>query len=171
MNAHILIVDDEPSVRQLVRDVLELDDYEVTEAVDGTQGLATFQSGSYALVILDVMMPGLSGLDVLREIRATDAGKDGYAGSDPETPVILLTAASDDETTWKGWTSGASVFLSKPFDPNNLLEWVERTLAGESAHQTGGASPAAPESLAAESSSQPTTEFGDLEAEFRGLNG
>lgn len=166
MSAHILVVDDEPSVRALVRDVLELDDYEVSEAPDGTSALETFHTGTYDLVILDIMMPGISGLDVLRQIRATTAGDD-YTGSDPETPVILLTAASDDDTTWAGWTSGASVFLAKPFDPNNLLEWVERTLAGETAGpgtDTAASSPSPPDTTNTPSAT-------DLAAEFRGLNG
>jgi DNA-binding response OmpR family regulator len=164
MNARILIVDDEPSVRALVRDILELDDYNVTEAVDGEQAMARFQGESFHLVILDIMMPGISGLDVLRRIRATAEAIATYEGSDPETPVILLTAASDDDTTWAGWTSGASVFLAKPFDPNNLLEWVERTLAGETA--------VGPGSTASSTKSKPAHQVdADIQAEFRGLNG
>jgi CheY-like chemotaxis protein len=153
MSVRILIVDDEPSVRALVRDVLELDDYAVAEAVDGTDALGQFGSELFDVVILDIMMPGVSGLDVLRQIRTTKPDE-GYAGSSPETPVILLTAASDDETTWAGWASGASVFLSKPFDPTNLLDWVERTLNGENAGPT--------------SSITGQGKTTDLTAEFRG---
>ena len=159
MSDTILIVDDEPSVRALLRDVLELEDYEVEEAPDGTSAVAAFESQTFDLVILDIMMPGISGLDVLRKMRASSPDS---PGSDPETPIILLTAASDDETTWAGWTSGASVFLSKPFDPSNLLEWVERTLAGEKGNDpTAGAA----------ARTEPAPDANDLAAEFRGLQG
>ena len=155
MSARILIVDDEPSVRALVRDVLELDDYDVTEAADGNEALAHFGSARFDVIILDIMMPGVSGLDVLRRIRASgdsDEAKGGQtqSGSSPEIPVILLTAASDDETTWAGWASGASVFLAKPFDPANLIEWVERTIAGENSRPNGTPGPNATDDLATE---------------------
>ncbi len=116
----ILIVDDEPSVRALVRDILELEDYEVVEAADGPAALARVAEQTPDLMVLDIMMPGMSGLDVLRELRRERSGN--------ELPIILLTAASDDDTTWAGWTAGASVFLPKPFDPNHLLDWVGRLI-------------------------------------------
>lgn len=155
MTAKVLVVDDEPSVRALVRDVLELDDYEVFEAKDGTEALERFRSDLYDTVILDIMMPGISGLDVLREIRAGADLPDDYQGSPSDTPVILLTAASDDDTTWEGWTSGASVFIAKPFDPANLLEWLDRTVNKRLEHS--GDEP------------QDVQGEGDLSAEFRGL--
>jgi len=117
----VLVVDDEPTVRGLVRDVLEMDDYEVVEAADGPGALAAVAEHNPKLLVLDIMMPGMSGLDVLRELRKNHAGT--------ELPIILLTAAADDDTTWAGWTSGASVFLPKPFDPTHLLDWVERLIA------------------------------------------
>ncbi len=116
----ILVVDDEESVRTLLRDTLELDGYEVREAVDGPTALDAFDTEPPDGMILDIMMPGLSGIDVLREIRGRQAGAD--------LPVILLTAAGDDKTTWDGWSAGASCYLTKPFDPDNLLSWVERIL-------------------------------------------
>lgn len=116
----ILIVDDEPSIRSLVRDVLELEGHEILEAPDGPSALALVDSDDPDLMVLDIMMPGMSGLDVLRTLRREHSGSD--------LPIILLTAAADDDTTWAGWTAGASVFLPKPFDPNHLLDWVERLL-------------------------------------------
>jgi DNA-binding response OmpR family regulator len=74
-----------------------------------------------ALVLLDIMMPGMSGIEVLRVMRA-----------DPtlfDLPVLVLTAAGDEETTWAGWTAGASSYLCKPFDPDHLLAWVDRLLS------------------------------------------
>jgi len=104
--------------------VLELDGYDIVEAPDGVAALAAVQEHEPNLMVLDVMMPGMSGLDVLRELRRNRSGT--------ELPIILLTAASDDDTTWAGWTAGASVFLPKPFDPSHLLDWVERLISGES---------------------------------------
>ena len=119
--ALILVVDDEEPVRLLLRDTLELDAYDVVEAENGPKALASFDDRRPDGVILDIMMPGMSGIDVLREIRAREGGED--------IPVILLTAAGDDRTTWDGWSAGASCYLTKPFDPDNLLSWVERMLS------------------------------------------
>lgn len=119
--SRILIVDDEFSVRALLRDVLELEDYEVSEAEDGPTALASMAEQRPDLVLLDIMMPGMSGIDVLAQVRADARLRD--------IPVVLLTAAGDDDTTWAGWTTGASLYLNKPFDHMNLLEWIERLLA------------------------------------------
>lgn len=121
--ATILIVDDEPSVRALIRDTLELEDHEVLEAVDGPTALEALAGPELPdCVVLDIMMPGISGLDVLTELRQKPLTK--------ELPVILLTAMADDATTWAGWSAGANVFLPKPFDPGALLDWIERVLEG-----------------------------------------
>lgn len=121
--ATILIVDDEPSVRELIRDTLELEDHSVLEAVDGPTALEALVGPEFPdCVVLDIMMPGISGLDVLTELRARTDTK--------ELPVILLTAMSDDATTWAGWSAGANVFLPKPFDPGTLLDWIDRLLEG-----------------------------------------
>jgi DNA-binding response OmpR family regulator len=119
--ALILVVDDEEPVRLLLRDTLELDAYDVIEAKDGPAALASFEEHRPDGIILDIMMPGMSGIDVLRELRSRETGA--------ELPVILLTASGDDKTTWDGWSAGASCYLTKPFDPDNLLSWVERMLA------------------------------------------
>ncbi len=131
----ILIVDDEPSIRSLVRDCLELEGHEIVEAADGPSALDAVASDNPDLMVLDIMMPGMSGLDVLRALRRERSGSG--------LPIILLTAAADDDTTWAGWTAGASVFLPKPFDPNHLLDWVERLLGdpADTPEPGGGASP------------------------------
>ena len=121
--ATILIVDDEPSVRALIRDTLELEDHEVVEAVDGPSALEALSGSDLPdCVVLGIMMPGISGLDVLTELRQQPATK--------ELPIILLTAMADDATTWAGWSAGANVFLPKPFDPGALLDWIDRVLEG-----------------------------------------
>ena len=116
----ILVVDDELTVRALLHDILELEGYDVREAEDGPTALFDMHTTQPDLVILDVMMPRMSGIEVLKEIR-----------QDVELarlPVLMLTAAGDDDTTWAGWSSGASTYLNKPFDHDNLLSWVERLL-------------------------------------------
>lgn len=145
----ILIVDDEPSIRSLVRDVLELEGHEIIEAPDGPTALAAVDSDDPDLMVLDIMMPGMSGLDVLRTLRRERSGSD--------LPIILLTAAADDDTTWAGWTAGASVFLPKPFDPNHLLDWVERLLGSPEEGATGDAPAGGPPE--------------DVMKEFGGLSG
>jgi two-component system sensor histidine kinase ChiS len=119
--SRILVVDDEATVRALLRDVLELEGHEVDEAPDGPTALDHIESTRPDLVLLDVMMPGMSGIDVLSEIRHHEGAIGGL-------PVAMLTAAGDDETTWAGWTNGASVYLNKPFDHLNLLTWIDRLL-------------------------------------------
>lgn len=110
----VLVVDDDPSIRDLLSDVCEMEEYAVVCAEDGVSGLATLESHpEIDCVILDVMMPELSGLEVLERIRGRQAHE--------ELPVILLTAAADDATTWEGWRQGASCYLSKPFEPEELL--------------------------------------------------
>jgi DNA-binding response OmpR family regulator len=117
----ILVVDDEITVRMLLHDVLEMEGYDVAEAEDGPTALAMIAAERPDLVLLDIMMPGMSGIDVLSLLRGEAATRD--------MPVVLLTAAGDDETTWAGWTTGASLYLNKPFDHVNLLEWVARLIA------------------------------------------
>ena len=117
----ILVVDDELTVRSLLRDVLELEGYLVRTAEDGPTALLDMHTRRPDLVILDVMMPRMSGIEVLTEIR-----------QDLELehlPVLMLTAAGDDETTWAGWQAGASTYLDKPFDHDTLLAWIDTLLA------------------------------------------
>ncbi len=121
----ILVVDDEFTVRALLHDVLDLEGYVVREAEDGPSALLDLHTRKPDLVILDVMMPRMSGIEVLKEIRR-----------DPELehlPVLMLTAAGDDDTTWEGWSAGASTYIDKPFDHANLLTWIERLIVVEEA--------------------------------------
>jgi EAL domain-containing protein (putative c-di-GMP-specific phosphodiesterase class I)/ActR/RegA family two-component response regulator len=118
---NILVVDDEEPVRRLLRDCLELDGYEVREAADAMQAIARIGEGIPDCVLLDVMMPGMSGLELLEHLR-----------QDPLTaalPVMMLTAATDDDTTWTGWANGASCYVPKPFDIDIMLDWVAKLCA------------------------------------------
>ena len=128
----LLVVDDDSFVREMLRDLLEEKGYEVVEAEDGPTALAAVSERVPDLVILDIMMPGLSGIDVLKQLRKK------YSAND--LPVILLTAKSDDDTTWQGWTSVVSVFLPKPFDNDHLFDWVRRLVQEGSTDPSASAS-------------------------------
>jgi two-component system sensor histidine kinase/response regulator len=113
----ILVVDDDPSVRGLVRDVLEVEGYDVALAEDGFAALRRIDATRPDCVVLDVMMPGMDGHAVLSRIRSSDGGAN--------LPVVMLTAASDDEQAWQAWSGGVDYFLAKPFDPSELLRYLD----------------------------------------------
>jgi len=116
----VLIADDEPSMRLLVHATIESDDYTVIEAVDGAEAWAMIQQHKPSLVLLDVQMPGQTGLDVLRLVKA-----------DPDligTRVILLTSKAQESDVEKGLIAGADFYLTKPFSPLDLLTRVDEAL-------------------------------------------
>jgi len=118
----ILVIDDDPSVRSLVADSLEIEGYEVCTAEDGFAGLRAIESQKPDCVLLDVMMPGLDGHQVLQRIRAAEER--------PALPVVMLTAYSDDATAWQAWTEGVDYFLPKPFDADELLRYLDYLFEG-----------------------------------------
>lgn len=118
----ILVIDDDPGIRQLVADVLEIEGYTVRKAEDGFAGLRAIEAQRPGCVVLDVMMPGMDGHAVLQRIRAADGG--------PDLPVVMLTAAADDAQAWKAWTEGVDYFLAKPFDPSELLRYLDYLFTG-----------------------------------------
>ena len=116
----VLIADDEPSMRLLVHATIESDDYTVIEAVDGAEAWAMIKQHKPSLVLLDVQMPGQTGLDVLHLVKA-----------DPElvgTRVILLTSKAQESDVEKGLIAGADFYLTKPFSPLDLLTRVDEAL-------------------------------------------
>ena len=114
----ILVVDDESRMRKLVRDFLVKREFEVLEAADGEEALDLFyRDKEIALIILDVMMPKLSGWEVCREIRETS-----------KTPIIMLTAKSDESDELLGFELGVDEYISKPFSPRILVARVEAIL-------------------------------------------
>ena len=114
----ILVVDDESRMRKLVRDFLVKNNYEVVEAADGEEALDLFfEKNDIDLVILDVMMPKMDGWQVCREIRA-------YS----KTPIIMLTAKSDERDELLGFELGVDEYISKPFSPKILVARVEAIL-------------------------------------------
>ena len=110
----ILVVEDDIDISAMLCDLLWQNDYEPTAAYSGTEAVLNFKIDSYDLVLLDLMLPGKSGQDVLRDIRA--------AGN---VPVIALTAISDKQSTVSLLKSGANDYIAKPFDNNELIARIE----------------------------------------------
>ena len=115
--ATILLVDDEPRIVQLVRDYLEHGGFTVLVASDGASALRTARTGRPDLVILDLGLPGLDGLDVARALR-----RDG------EVPIIMLTARTEESDKLVGLELGADDYMTKPFSPKELVARVRAVL-------------------------------------------
>jgi DNA-binding response OmpR family regulator len=121
VKTRIVVADDDADIRDLVVFKLNQAGYEVVAVSDGVAALAAIEAHHPRLAILDVMMPGLSGMDVLRKVRANEATKD--------LDVILLTARSRDSDVDVGFAAGASDYVIKPFSPRELLHRVNALLA------------------------------------------
>jgi two-component system phosphate regulon response regulator OmpR len=115
--AHILVADDDARLRSLLQQFLTRHGFRVTTAADAKEALARFDSIAFDLLILDVMMPGESGLDLTKRLRA---------GS--EVPILLLTAMGEPADRIQGLSSGADDYLVKPFEPDELLLRVRNIL-------------------------------------------
>ena len=116
----VLIVDDDSSMRLLVHATIESEDFVALEAADGVAAWAMIQEHRPSLVLLDVQMPGRSGLDLLRSVRA-DPSLRG-------TRVILLTSKAQESDVEAGLIAGADFYLTKPFSPLDLLTRIEEAL-------------------------------------------
>lgn len=116
----ILVVDDEPGVVEIVRVNLEWEGYEICEAFDGQEGWDKVRSEKPDLVILDVMMPKMSGLELLERIEA-----DPYLCS---VSVIMLTVRAEDMDVIRALEKGAVEYLTKPFEPIDLVRVVKKIL-------------------------------------------
>ena len=116
-SGNILIADDEPKMRDLVRLYLEKEGFHVSEAGDGQQALDYLRDGSFDLVILDIMMPRIDGLTACKEIRRT------Y-----DIPVIMLTAKGEEIDRVLGFELGADDYVVKPFSPRELVARVKALL-------------------------------------------
>lgn len=123
--ATILVVDDEPDIRLLVRFTLGLDGHEVVEARDGSEALDVVARHRPDLIVLDVMMPEVSGWDALTQLKADDDERVR------EIPVVMLTALSSPLDRAKGGIEGAVRYLAKPIAPDDLRATVADALSGE----------------------------------------
>ena len=121
----ILLVEDEPGIASFVRLELLHEGYQVQVAEDGRQGLELFQEGQWDLILLDIMLPGINGLEVLRRIRKLSS-----------VPVILLTARGDTLDKVSGLDAGADDYLSKPFAIEELLARIRSLLRRKNAWES-----------------------------------
>ncbi|MDI6739854.1 MAG: response regulator [Candidatus Edwardsbacteria bacterium] len=122
MPKKIMVVDDEPYIARVIKFKLEQEGYTVISANDGITGLNKIREEKPDLVLLDVMMPGMSGYEVCQKIKG-DAELAGI-------PVVILTAKGQERDREQGFSMGASDYITKPFSPNRLLELV-KSIVGE----------------------------------------
>ncbi|MBX4938354.1 response regulator [Rhizobium binae] len=120
MSANILTVDDSASIRLTTKVTLTNAGYSVTEAADGAVGLATAKSSRFDLIVTDLNMPVMDGLTMIEELRKLP----GQAG----VPIIFLTTESDADLKARAKAAGATGWLTKPFDPENLVKIVKKVL-------------------------------------------
>lgn len=118
MTANVLIIDDEKSIRKTLREILEYESYKVQEAADGVEGLNMMKDNAYDVVLLDIKMPKMDGMEVLEKIQAN------YT----DTPVIMVSGHGTLETAVEAVKKGAFDFVAKPMDLNRLLITVRNAL-------------------------------------------
>lgn len=106
----ILIVDDEERIRDMIREYTSLEKFHIDEASDGVEALNLFKQSQYSLIVLDIMMPGMDGWSVCREIRKTS-----------QVPIIMLTARGEEYDKLFGFELGVDDYIVKPFSPKELL--------------------------------------------------
>ena len=117
----ILAVDDEPNIVRLIQVNLERHGYTVETASNGAQALAKIKANRPDLLVSDVMMPEMDGFELLANVRRDPSLTD--------LPVIMLTAKAQDKDVMTGYQYGADMYLTKPFNPQELLQFVKRILA------------------------------------------
>ncbi|QOS89653.1 MULTISPECIES: response regulator transcription factor [Bacillales] len=113
----ILLAEDEEVLRMLVVDTLEDEDYEVDKAADGMEAIQLLESNTYDLIILDYMMPGYTGLEIIEKIQSSEIKNQGK--------ILMLSAKSQQFEQERILEAGADYFMSKPFSPLKLIEKIE----------------------------------------------
>ena len=128
MSKKILAVDDERHIVRLVQINLQKEGYEVVTAGNGREALEKVQSEKPDLIVMDVMMPEMDGFEALEKLKAN-----------PQTaqiPIIMLTAKAQDADVFSGWQKGADLYLTKPFNPSELLTFVKRIFANQNSTES-----------------------------------
>jgi DNA-binding response OmpR family regulator len=115
----ILIVEDDPTTADLLRDLLEFEGYAIEHAADGAAALACVAAGALDLVLLDLTLPDIDGLELCRQARASAPADDAYL------PMLMVTAQARVADRRAGFAAGADDYISKPFDPEELLARVQ----------------------------------------------
>jgi DNA-binding response OmpR family regulator len=126
----IVVADDERDIADLLTLNLELEGYHVVTVYDGAAALEAVRTHDPDFVLLDVMMPKMDGLEVLRELKAEEATRD--------IPVIMLTAKAGDDDVWAGWQAGASYYVTKPFELDELVRYLRHLESAALVAEVGG---------------------------------
>jgi len=120
MEKHILIVDDDEMVRMALVELLKPEGYFLDEAGSGKEALEKINRDKYDLMMFDIIMPEMDGIELCKRVRTRDEYKD--------IPIVFLTAKSREQDKVKGLEAGANLFLSKPISPEKLLNIISETL-------------------------------------------
>lgn len=118
MGVKVLVIEDDPVLGPMLQTILGLEGFQATVVSDGTNAVQMLGTGSYRAAILDVMLPDKDGVSIMREIRTAE--ETAYL------PVVMLTAKADSASTWAGWQAGCDLYMTKPFDPEQLAKEVHR---------------------------------------------
>ncbi len=118
MKTSVLIVDDETFIRQILARIVSREGYEVRQACDGRDALARLSEASYDIVISDIKMPNMDGMELLAEIKANH----------PDIPVILITAYAGEYSAEEALKAGADAFIAKPFKNTEIAETLRKVL-------------------------------------------
>ncbi|MBW3579050.1 MAG: response regulator [Actinobacteria bacterium] len=119
--ARVLVVDDDPAVRQMLELVLVFEGFEILTAADGLEAVGRALQARPDAILLDVMMPRMSGLETAQALR----GDQRTAA----TPIILLTARASEDDLWSGWQAGVDSYLVKPIDLDSLVMEIRRVIS------------------------------------------
>ena len=128
LEPHLLVVDDDARLRELLRRYLSDNGFRVTLAADAAEARASLASFAFDLIVLDVMMPGESGLELTRSLRGETQRK--------RVPILLLTAMGEPEDRVNGLEQGADDYLAKPFEPRELVLRIRNILERRGAPET-----------------------------------
>lgn len=115
---HVLVVEDDPAVAQMMDQILTLEGYATTLASDGRRAFEALRTNRFDIVVLDVMLPGMDGIEIMKAIREEPLTAD--------VPVVIVSAKTDEATTWAGWKAGCNYYMPKPFDPEELLSILKQ---------------------------------------------
>lgn len=124
METRLLVVDDEERIRRLIRMYLEREDYVIEEAENGSEALQLALNNDYDVILLDIMMPEMDGIEVCQELR-----------KEKETPIIMLTAKGEEANRVQGFEVGADDYIVKPFSPREVVLRVKALLRRATATQ------------------------------------
>ncbi|MDR0592503.1 MAG: response regulator transcription factor [Bifidobacteriaceae bacterium] len=127
MKKRVLIIEDDRAIAEIERDFLEIDGFDTVICSDGSVGLRAAQTEAFDLILLDLMLPGVSGLDICRAVRGST-----------DVPILMVTARTEDADKVRGLGLGADDYIAKPFSPTELVARVKANLAQYDRLKQGG---------------------------------